>query len=66
MFLSSRTGIMALMDTTTGRTEPDDRDALLSELTAVDPADAPEVAKKMVEQLSEDLEAAPTAASEDS
>lgn len=54
------------MDTTTGRTEPDDRDALLSELTAVDPADAPEVAKKMVEQLSEDLEAAPTAASEDS
>ncbi|MBT8208423.1 MAG: hypothetical protein HKN07_10640 [Acidimicrobiia bacterium] len=54
------------MDTTTGRTEPDDHDVLLTELEAVDPADAPEVAKKLVEKLSDDLEAAPTAASEDS
>lgn len=66
VFLSSRTVIMAYMNTTTGPSEPQDHEALLAELTTVDPADAPEVAKQLVDELSEDLEAAPTITSEDS
>lgn len=66
MFLSLRAGIMDTMDTTTGSTEPNDHDALMEKLATVDPADAPEVAKDLVERLSEDLDAAPAVTGDES